>query len=214
MKYSTGSFMDRYDNVLAYVSPSFGGLNVQAMHSLKRGAADDKGTEGKADAERFTAVGAKYVAGPLTVVATADYTDYGVYQAHEKDGLNVIVGGNYKFDGFTAFAKVAYFDNVVGLASAVKNTYAGAMEGYGVEVGAAVPAFGGTVKANVQYRQAEAVADKADEYTLLAVNAAYEYKLSKMTHVYGAVGYAQEKAEKADLTPFGYQAAVGIVHKF
>ena len=215
MKYSTGTFMDRYDNVLGYVSPSFGGFNVQAMHSLKRGAADDKGTEGKADAERYTAVGAKYVAGPLTVVATADYTDYGVYQtAHQKDGVNVVVGGNYKFDAFTAFAKVAYFDNVVGLASAVGNKYANPMEGFGVEVGAAVPAFGGTVKANVQYRQAEQVADAADEFTLLAVNAAYEYKLSKMTHVYGAVGYAQEKAEKADVTPFGYQAAVGIVHKF
>ena len=213
MKYSTGSFMDRYDNVLAYVSPSFGGLNVQAMHSLKRDNGKD-GKEGKAAAERFTAVGAKYVAGPLTVVATADYTDYGADIAAD-DAVNVIVGGNYKFDAFTAYAKVAYFDNVVGLGNAVFATapYAKvAMEGYGVELGAAVPAFGGTVKANVQYRNAESVAKDA-EYDLLAVNAGYEYKLSKMTHVYGALGYAQEEVKGGD-TPFAYQAAVGIVHKF
>lgn len=215
MKYSTGTFMDRYDNVLAYVSPSFGGFNVQAMHSLKRGADKDEGTESRASAERFSAVGAKYQAGALTVVATADYTDYGAYQAHEKDGVNVVVGGNYKFDAFTAYGKVAYFDNVVGLATPVKNTYDGAMEGYGVELGAKVPAFGGNVKANVQYRQAEQV-EGNDEYTLLAVNVGYEYPLSKMTHLYGAVGYAQEKAETAatDTTPFAYQAAFGIVHKF
>ena len=224
MKASTGAKLDRYDNSIAYKTPKMGGLTVQAMYSLERDSGDK--LEGTHKAERYAAVGAHYAAGPLTVVALADYTMHAAATGFDDNGYNIVVGGNYAFDGFKLFGKVAYFDNQQAAhvyngfkaGSAVDKTtqeptggYVGLVEGYGVEVGTHVPVAGGTVKAAIQYRDAE---DSAKDYTLMAANVAYDYPLSKRTHIWSVVGYGQEKAEKADKTPSAYQAGVGLVHKF
>ena len=50
---STGSAYDRYDNTLAYQTPTFGGLEGAIMYSFKGDTKADYGTENKSDADRY-----------------------------------------------------------------------------------------------------------------------------------------------------------------
>ncbi|MBO5659380.1 MAG: porin [Duodenibacillus sp.] len=226
MKYTTAASMTRYDNVIGYASPKFGGLQVRAMYS-----GGGNTNENKADQDRYAAAGLSYASGPLTVHAVVDYTLYGNattdFGSDLDDGINVVVGGNYKMDCATVYGKVAYFDNVklngdLGTIMADKDTLNAlgeggwAVKGYGLELGAKVPAFGGNILASIGYRDAEEVDYSNYTAKLYTVNVGYAYSFSKRTSVYGAVGYIQEDAEigQLDDKAKGYQAAVGLIHKF
>lgn len=76
MKLSTGAGMARHDNVVAYVSPSFGGLDVRAMYSMKSESAD-AWDENSGDTNRYAAVGLNYQVGPVHLVLAGDYIMYG-----------------------------------------------------------------------------------------------------------------------------------------
>ena len=224
MKFTTLAAMTRYDNVIGYASPKFGGFQVRAMYS---GGANDN--ENKAAQDRYAAAGLSYASGPLTVHAVADYTMYGnatnTLGGDLDDGYNIIVGGNYKMDVATVFGKVAYFDNVklsgdIGTIIAPKDTLnalgAGgyALKGFGLELGAKVPVFGGNMLASLGYRDAEEVDYNHLSFKIYSANLGYDYAFSKRTNVYGAVGYLREKDSFFRANGTGYQAAVGLIHKF
>lgn len=226
MKGSTGAAFARIDNALAYVTPVFGGFQAAAQYSFKMDSKKD-GTEGKADTDRYAALGLKYASGPLTVMAVGDYTIYG-HKAGETvdDGWNVLVGGNYDFGPAKVFAKATYFDNMRGILDSFKvgdevfirttddaeNTLQ--YKGYGLEFGTSVPLWGGSVLANVGWRQAEMVDDSDDEYKRFNAGVGYAYAFSKRTNVYTIVNYAQEKSDLRDETAQVYQFGLGLVHKF
>ena len=235
---STGSAYARYDNTLAYQTPTFGGLQGAIMYSFKGDtkASDSKvanALENSGDADRYLAAGLRYKAGKAAVVLTGDMTMYGnVYSDdvkvknvyHDVDnGYSFILGGNYDFGVAKVFAKATYFDNQVNVidsfslikdARALDKPQALALKGWGAELSTAVPAFGGTFLGTVGYRDAKDVDNGSYKFKRWNAAVGYSYAFSKRTSVYAAAGYAQEKSNAQDRKASAAQAGFGLVHKF
>ena len=228
-KGSTGTAYDRYDNTLAYETPTFGGLQGAIMYSFKGDTkASDTNVanarENSGDADRYLAAGLRYKAGKAAVVLTGDMTMYGNDAANYgnvDNGYSFILGGNYDFGVAKAFAKVTYFDNQVNvldsfdlISDSRDLKKAEALKGWGAELGTNVPAFGGNFLAAVGYRDAKDVDDGSYKFKRWNVAVGYSYAFSKRTNVYAAAGYAQEKANELDRKASAAQAGFGLVHKF
>ena len=228
-KGSTGTAYDRYDNTLAYQTPTFGGLQGAIMYSFKGDTkASDTNVanarENSGDADRYLAVGLRYKAGKAAVVLTGDMTMYGNDAANYgnvDNGYSFILGGNYDFGVAKAFAKVTYFDNQVNvldsfdlISDSRDLKKAEALKGWGAELGTNVPAFGGNFLAAVGYRDAKDVDDGSYKFKRWNAAVGYTYAFSKRTNVYGLAGYAQEKANALDRKASGAQVGFGLVHKF
>lgn len=127
-KGSTGTAYDRYDNTLAYQTPTFGGLQGAIMYSFKGDTQSDNSSiknarENSGNADRYLAAGLRYKAGKAAVVLTGDMTMYGNAAGEQKEkanlyhdvdnGYSFILGGNYDFGVAKVFAKATYFDNQV-----------------------------------------------------------------------------------------------------
>ena len=226
---STGTAYGRYDNTLAYETPTFGGLQGAIMYSFKGDTQSDDSSiknarENSGDADRYLAAGLRYKAGKAAVVLTGDMTMYGNDAANYgnvDNGYSFILGGNYDFGVAKAFAKVTYFDNQVNLLDSFdlisdsRNLKkAEALKGWGAELGTNVPAFGGNFLAAVGYRDAKDVDDGSYKFKRWNAAVGYTYAFSKRTNVYGLAGYAQEKANALDRKASGAQVGFGLVHKF
>ena len=228
---STGSAYARYDNTLAYETPTFGGLQGAIMYSFKGDTQSDddsikKARENSGDADRYLAAGLRYKAGKAAVVLTGDMTMYGNHAANYgnvDNGYSFILGGNYDFGVAKAFAKVTYFDNQMNVldsfslikdARALSTPQALALKGWGAELGTNVPAFGGNFLAAVGYRDAKDVDDGSYKFKRWNAAVGYTYAFSKRTSVYAAAGYAQEKSNAKDRKASAAQAGFGLVHKF
>ena len=228
---STGSAYARYDNTLAYQTPTFGGLQGAIMYSFKGDTQSDddsikKARENSGDADRYLAAGLRYKAGKAAVVLTGDMTMYGNHAANYgnvDNGYSFILGGNYDFGVAKAFAKVTYFDNQMNVldsfslikdARALSTPQALALKGWGAELGTNVPAFGGNFLAAVGYRDAKDVDDGSYKFKRWNAAVGYSYAFSKRTSVYAAAGYAQEKSNAKDRKASAAQAGFGLVHKF
>ncbi len=226
---STGTAYGRYDNTLAYETPTFGGLQGAIMYSFKGDTkASDTNVanarENSGDADRYLAAGLRYKAGKAAVVLTGDMTMYGNDAANYgnvDNGYSFILGGNYDFGGAKAFAKVTYFDNQVNvldsfdlISDSRDLKKAEALKGWGAELGTNVPAFGGNFLAAVGYRDAKDVDDGSYKFKRWNAAVGYTYAFSKRTNVYGLAGYAQEKANALDRKASGAQVGFGLVHKF
>ena len=226
---STGTAYGRYDNTLAYETPTFGGLQGAIMYSFKGDTkASDTNVanarENSGDADRYLAAGLRYKAGKAAVVLTGDMTMYGNDAANYgnvENGYSFILGGNYDFGVAKAFAKVTYFDNQVNvldsfdlISDSRDLKKAEALKGWGAELGTNVPAFGGNFLAAVGYRDAKDVDDGSYKFKRWNAAVGYTYAFSKRTNVYGLAGYAQEKANALDRKASGAQVGFGLVHKF
>ena len=226
---STGTAYGRYDNTLAYETPTFGGLQGAIMYSFKGDTQSDDSSiknarENSGDADRYLAAGLRYKAGKAAVVLTGDMTMYGNDAANYgnvDNGYSFILGGNYDFGVAKAFAKVTYFDNQVNLLDSfdlIRDSRdlkkAEALKGWGAELGTNVPAFGGNFLAAVGYRDAKDVDDGSYKFKRWNAAVGYTYAFSKRTNVYGLAGYAQEKANALDRKASGAQVGFGLVHKF
>lgn len=227
---STGTAYGRYDNTLAYQTPTFGDLQGAIMYSFKGDTkASDSNVadarENSGDADRYLAAGLRYKAGKAAVVLTGDMTMYGNDAANYgnvDNGYSFILGGNYDFGVAKAFAKVTYFDNQVNLLDSFDlisdsrdlKKKAEALKGWGAELGTNVPAFGGNFLAAVGYRDAKDVDDGSYKFKRWNAAVGYTYAFSKRTSVYAAAGYAQEKANELDRKASAAQAGFGLVHKF
>ena len=232
---STGTAYGRYDNTLAYQTPTFGGLQGAIMYSFKGDAKVSDSNpkevanarENSGDADRYLAAGLRYKAGKAAVVLTGDMTMYSndvnnVY--HDVDnGYSFILGGNYDFGVAKVFAKATYFDNQVNVidsfslikdARALSTPQALALKGWGAEISTAVPAFGGAFLGTVGYRDAKDVDNGSYKFKRWNAAVGYSYAFSKRTSVYAAAGYAQEKSDAQDRKASAAQAGFGLVHKF
>ena len=233
-KGSTGTAYDRYDNSLAYQTPTFGGLQGAIMYSFKGDTQSKEDSiknarENSGNADRYLAAGLRYKAGKAAVVLTGDMTMYGNAAGEQKanfyhdvdNGYSFILGGNYDFGVAKAFAKVTYFDNQVNvldsfdlISDSRHLKKAEALKGWGAELGTNVPAFGGNFLAAVGYRDAKDVDDGSYKFKRWNAAVGYTYAFSKRTNVYGLAGYAQEKANALDRKASGAQVGFGLVHKF
>ncbi len=235
-KGSTGSAYARYDNALAYQTPTFGGLQGAIMYSFKGDTQSNEDSiknarENSGNADRYLAAGLRYKAGKAAVVLTGDMTMYGNAAGEQKanfyhdvdNGYSFILGGNYDFGVAKVFAKATYFDNQVNVldsfelikdARALKPAQALALKGWGAELSTAVPAFGGAFLGTVGYRDAKDVDNGSYKFKRWNAAVGYSYAFSKRTSVYAAAGYAQEKSNAQDRKASTAQAGFGLVHKF
>ncbi len=232
----------RWDNMITYKSPTFAGTTVYAQYSM--GGNDEEMTH---KADRYAALGVNFVAGNLNLAAMVDWTDEAYEKDFLKAGgerddeYTINVGGNYDFGVAKTFLGVQYFKNandVAGIVDVADDAEKAAVEalggtwtekdsnaltadafkGYGVTLGATVPAFGGNFLMNVTYTDAEEENWDAD-VTAYSAGLAYTYPLSKRTNLYALGAYNNREIEGTSTDKYKveqdqFQFAFGMVHKF
>lgn len=240
-------FSTRYSNTIAYVSPEFAGTKVYAQYAM------GDTTENESTDDRYFAVGALYTNGPLQVATLVDYTNkqscftfVRPYTYDLDDTWTLNLGGSYDFGPVKTYVAAQYFKNAgdasnifgsiidsTGMTGVDKDFILAALaiDGYGLNIGADIPAFGGLVKVSAGYMDGEVDSfvgydlnayDSQIDVKAYALSAAYQYDLSKRTQFYTAAGYTYRELEASDtVDPAGfsleqdtYQVMVGIVHKF
>lgn len=225
----------RFDNTVTYVTPEFAGLKVYAQYSFQNSSSDKEGTEGKSSVDRYYGVGATYTNNNLYLVGIVDSMNWDstATGANLDDQLAVTLGGAYDFGVAKLYASGQYFDNAKGVGQkratetgAITGGYdfSGALEGaegWGLNVGVGVPAFGGTAKAQIAYMDAESTRDSDMNVSRWSLAAGYDYSLSKRTMVYTAAAYTRDDvSEQYQATaatgsnPSTVEVMAGIVHKF
>ena len=210
----------RLANAIAYKSPKFGGAQVYAMYATAEG--DENTHEG----DRYYGLGARYTAGALTATLVASLEDGGdtapvefdagdfscdcddteaVAHAKGEETKTVTAAVSYDFGVTKAMVAAQYFGNA-------KTTDYGWVDGFGVTMGAVTPVFGGSLKTQVGYMEAEDVADSAKEYKAYNVGALYYYDFSKRTTVYGGLGFTNKDFGATEEQTIN--GALGLIHKF
>ena len=227
-KYVMGAGFGRMDNSVTYKTPTFAGFNVLAQYSFKKDSAKD-GREGSSAVDRQYVLGASFTAGDLYLTGIVTQTNLkSLGQQDVEDPLTVSLGGNYNFGVAKLYVAGQYFKDSDLAVKQIDRHDADAKTGYqkgeqfngfGLSVGADVPAFGGTAKVLVGYMDAEdQAAENAQDLQRYTFSVGYEYPLSKRTFVYGGAGYYMDSYDKVEA---GHDdkasvAAVnaGLVHKF
>ena len=217
----------RYDNTVTYKSPTFAGTTVYAQYSMK-GDNTATGDENTHRVDRYGALGVNYVNGGLNLAAVVDWVDEACTGTAAKpapepeDKYTFNVGGSYDFGVMKAFLAAQYFQNAndVGLMGDLTGDSYDELKGYGVALGATVPAGAGTFLMSVGYVDAEDDAKNATaEYTGYQAAVAYQYPLSKRTVLYTGVGYTNREADKLNAAgdkaeQETYDVSFGMVHYF
>ena len=219
------------DNAVTYQSPVFSGVQLHAQYSFKTNNVEEKnGVEGKSSSDRMLAVGATYTGGPVHVVFVLDSVLYGNrantnYDFYD-DSLAASLAGTYNFGFMKLYASGMYFKGMKGADfqghTVLKDIDENASyKGYSLQVGADVPAFGGTAKINFGWMDGETdqkavnYAGKSDDIDRFSAAVGYLYPLSKRTSVYGGLGYVMDSSNKFENSdPSAYEAVCGIVHRF
>lgn len=229
----------RYDNMINYISPKFGGLRLHAQYSFKN-SGDDAAEEGSSKTDRWWAVGATYTAERFYLAAAVDCIDYANRQNYyvnnamrsAEDAYKVLVGGHYDFGTFKLYGTAQYMKNVpwIGgystkevapmLAKDLEATSGVSQKGFdawAVSTGVDFRAAGGTVKMSLAYAQAENQNDTGAtgrDMQRANLGLGYIYPLSKRTSVYAVGGYFWQDADwqKDDIS--AHEAIVGLMHRF
>lgn len=232
-KYVMGAGFDRMDNTITYKTPTFAGFNLLAQYSFDKNVQknDDAATgvqhgrEGSAEADRQYALGATFAAGDLYLAGIVTQTNKqsvkynGTSLGEQDDPLTVSLGGNYNFGVAKLYVATQYFKDSGLAVKMIQNDQAGKFDGFGLSVGADVPAFGGTAKVLVGYMDAEDQNLNPNDVQRYTFSVGYEYPLSKRTFVYGGAGYYMDSYDKGSKDGYDDKASVaavnaGLVHKF
>lgn len=227
-----GSSFERFDNMITYKTPDFGGFTVYAQYSFDNNSLNDKnsteagtqhGSEGKTTVDRYYGIAAQYKAGNLMIVGAVDSMNWAQPEAGEDnldDSLSVNLAGTYDFGVAKVYAYGQYFQDYKSAGKVIKFENKGGVDGYGINLGVDVPAFGGTAKAAVAYGDFEQTHNSAMDMKTYQVTLGYTYNLSKRTFFYTAADYikadyakAYEDANKTDVENV-YEVNAGLVHKF
>ena len=229
-KYVMGAGFDRMDNSVTYKTPTFAGFNVLAQYSFKKDSVKDTDREGSSAVDRQYALGASFTAGDLYLTGIVTQTNLqSLGQQDVEDPLTVSLGGNYNFGVAKLYVATQYFkdsdlsvkqiDRYDEKSNKTGCQDASQFDGFGLSVGADVPAFGGTAKVLVGYKDAEDQKPAANDLQRYTFSVGYEYPLSKRTFVYGGAGYYMDSYDKGFDAGYDDKASVaavnaGLVHKF
>lgn len=232
-KYVMGAGFDRMDNTITYKTPTFAGFNLLAQYSFDKNVQKDDdaatgvqhGREGSAEADRQYALGATFAAGDLYLAGIVTQTNKqsvkynGTSLGEQDDPLTVSLGGNYNFGVAKLYVATQYFKDSGLAVKMIQNDQADKFDGFGLSVGADVPAFGGTAKVLVGYMDAEDQNLNPNDVQRYTFSVGYEYPLSKRTFVYGGAGYYMDSYDKGSKDGYDDKASVaavnaGLVHKF
>ena len=232
-KYVMGAGFGRMDNTITYKTPTFAGFNLLAQYSFDKNVKKDDdaettgvqhGREGSAETDRQYALGATFAAGDLYLAGIVTQTnkqsvDYeGKSLGEQDDPLTVSLGGNYNFGVAKLYVATQYFKDTGLAVEMIQTGKTGTFDGFGLSVGADVPAFGGTAKVLVGYMDAEDQTTTANDVQRYTFSVGYEYPLSKRTFVYGGAGYYMDSYDKGFDAGYDDKASVaavnaGLVHK-
>lgn len=228
----------RYDNMINYISPKFGGLRFHAQYSFKN-SGDDAAEEGSSKTDRWWAVGATYTAERFYLAAAVDCIDYANRQNYyvnnamrsAEDAYKVLVGGHYDFGTFKLYGTAQYMKNVPWIggystkevapmldsAFTDKEVSQKGFDAWAVSTGVDFRAAGGTVKMSVAYAQAENQNDTGatgKDMQRANLGLGYIYPLSKRTSVYAVGGYFWQDADwqKDDIS--AHEVILGMMHRF
>ena len=207
----------RYDNSIAYQSPTFAGVSLYVMHSLKESdqtkkfVAEEKGLEGRPSANRYNGIGVKYVNGAFNAAFVASQQNYASLGGgvNPENGLVYSLGAGYDFGVCKVMAEGQYFDmgkdNVPG--SDVE-------KGWGTVLSVTAPVAGGKLYASAGYKDAENTVNSDNKQKAFNLGLGYTYNFSKRTMFYTAAGYEEVKDEPADSKTKTTTVITGLVHKF
>ena len=141
-------------------------------------------------------------------------------EAQLDDAFSYNLGANYNAGWAKFFLYGQIFENYANAAKTTTFHQDSGVDGFGVNIGADVPLFGGTFKASFGYGDFEASRDSALSMKTCQTAVGYTYSLSRRTTLYTAAGWihsnnssayeAQKPAAAEDI----YQFTAGIVHKF
>ena len=209
----------RYDNSIAYQSPTFAGVSLYVMHSLKESDqwkvksgqvdAEDGGTEGRPSANRYNGIGLKYVNGAFNAAFVASQQNYKSESVNPENGLVYSLGAGYDFGVCKVMAEGQYFDmgkdNVPG---------SGVEKGWGTVLSVTAPVAGGKLYASAGYKDAENTVNSDIKQKAFNLGLGYTYNFSKRTMFYTAAGYEEVKDEPGDSKTKTTTVITGLVHKF
>ena len=207
----------RYDNSIAYQSPTFAGATLYLAHSFKNSsqidAKDitkvvDDGAEGRPTANQYNGVGLKYANGPFNAAFVASQQNYKNTTANVKNSKAFSLTAAYNFGVCKVAAEGQYFN--MGRTDKALN------KGWGAIVSVTAPVAGGNVLASVGYKDAKDIDDSAEKAKAWNAGLAYTYNFSKRTMFYAAAGYTEEKNEEPTITEKvkTTEVVAGLVHKF
>ena len=213
----------RYDNSIAYQSPTFAGVSLYVMHSLKESdqtkkfEAEDDGLEGRPSANRYNGIGLKYVNGAFNAAFVASQQNYASLGGgvNPENGLVYSLGAGYDFGVCKVMAEGQYFDmgrdNVP-----LTATYKGVEKGWGTVLSVTAPVAGGKLYASAGYKDAENTVDLDIKQKAFNLGLGYTYNFSKRTMFYTAAGYQEVKDENSSGSSKTKTTTVitGLVHKF
>ena len=103
----------RYDNTIAYQTPSFAGFKVYAMYGM-----GSNGYENESSSDRYYGIAATYDNGPASVYFAVDSKNYQTaagaadvtYDSDADDSLTVTLGGSWDFEVVKTYLGLQYFD--------------------------------------------------------------------------------------------------------
>ena len=242
----------RYDNTITYKSPEFAGLNVFAQYSFENDSVTknaSNGDEGKSNTDRYYGIGAKYKNGNLALVGIVDQVNYRT-EGNNEDQMTGTLGASYDFGVVKTYLLGQYFKDArnvgqkssmagqtvfgykigssgYGTVSNSTKTLNAAMEGYGLALGASVPAFGGSFLGQIGYMDAdndrgENGVEIGTEVKRWNISLGYTYSLSKRTSVYTAASYTKDDVTfnvadsrpDENYDPTRTEVVAGLIHKF
>ena len=215
----------RLDNTVVYKSPKFAGVNVLAQYSFKKDSKSKDyvgdAREGSAEVDREYALGATFNAGNLNLVGVVTKTNVVSASANKydsKDPLTVSLGGNYDLGVAKLFVATQYFKDSTLNVGVLQDSQGKTFDGYGLQLGVNVPAFGGNAKAVLGYLDGEEQVKTQMDMTRINFSVGYDYPLSKRTFIYTGAGYMQDdydvKLEGKDDSAHSWAVNAGLVHKF
>lgn len=204
-----------YDNMIAYSTPSFGGVTVYAQYSMGKSQSQSwdadnakwkpEMVENESSTDRYYAIGAEYANGPAKLFFAVDSTNYASwtpvdpsnsakpgYSAKDTDdSLTVTLGGNYDFNVAKLYAGVQYFDEVAGKWIGASANKPGKVKGWAATVSASAPVAGGNAMLGVGYTDASAADSVTDNG-----NSARDFDLSRWVV---SAGYTYNLSKRTNL---------------
>ena len=206
----------RYDNSIAYQSPTFAGVSLYVMHSLKESdqtkefEAVDAGNEGRPSANRYNGIGLKYVNGAFNAAFVASQENYKSETVNPENGLVYSLGAGYDFGVCKVMAEGQYFDMGQDNVSSSK-----VEKGWGTVLSVTAPVAGGKLYASAGYKDAENTVNSDIKQKAFNLGLGYTYNFSKRTMFYTAAGYQEVKDEKPAVSKTKTTTVLtGLVHKF
>ena len=212
------------DNAIAYTTPVFAGLDATVQYSF---GTDSKhfgdGTEGKSSVERLLSGAVRYRSDNLMVafgIETINQAQPAADHLGLDDAISYNLGANYNAGWAKFFFYTQVFENYKSAAKTTTFSLDGGVDGYGVNVGVEIPAFGGAVKAGIGYGDFEGSREKKRTMDTIQAALGYTYSLSRRTTFYTAGGWIKSDYSKEhelknpQAVEDAYEFTFGLVHKF